>query len=153
MVMAVVARVATEEERQQAFSLRHTVFVDEQKIGKEIEFDGLDGDCEHFLASVDGRPVGTLRTRPIGHGKAKIERVAVLQDMRGRHVGVALMEAAVAHLREHCLTEAKLHAQTNVEKFYAKLGFASYGGVFEEDGIPHIAMRMGLAEASHEATG
>lgn len=153
MGTAEIIRIADAEQLQQAFDLRDAVFVDEQEISKDIEFDGLDDDCEHLMALVDGQPVGTLRLRPIDDGRAKIERVAVLRDLRGQHVGVALMRAAVERLRERGLIEARLHAQTYAEPFYARLGFVAYGDVFEEDGIPHIAMRMSLADGSEEARG
>ena len=86
-----------------------------------------------------------LRFRSVDRTDAKIERVAVLADARGHAVGAALVKAAIEHLRERGFRTAKLHAQTYALGFYAKLGFAAFGEVFDEDGIPHKAMRLDLA--------
>jgi len=72
---------------------------------------------------------------------AKIERVAVLAQGRGGGIGQALMEAALALAEAKGAKEARVHAQTVAETFYAKLGFVAFGPTFDEDGIPHIAMR------------
>lgn len=131
-------------ERKVAFAIREAVFVDEQEIDLSLEFDGLDDDAEHLLATLDRRAVGTLRLRRIDDVTAKIERVAVLKDARGRAIGATLVRAALGRLRERGFGEARLHAQTYALDFYAKIGFIAYGDVFEEDGIAHRAMRMDI---------
>jgi predicted GNAT family N-acyltransferase len=131
---------------ERAFVIRRRVFVSEQGIGEALEFDGLDDEACHLLASVDGEPAGTLRIRLLQGGRVvKIERVAVLAAQRRHRVGRALMAAALDLARAQGAGEARVHAQTDVEAFYAGLGFVASGGVFDEDGIPHIAMRMPLA--------
>lgn len=139
-----VIRVTSLKGQKAAFAIREAVFVDEQEIDKSLEFDGLDDDCEHLLAALDGKPVGTLRLRQIDRRVSKIERVAVLKEARGLKIGAALVEAAVARLREQGACRAKLHAQTYALEFYAKLGFAAYGEIFDEDGIAHRAMERDL---------
>jgi len=139
-----VIRVEEEKQRQAAFAIREAVFVVEQEIDLDLEFDGLDDDAEHLLATLDGNAVGTLRLRSIDTGTAKIERVAVLKSARGRAVGAALIKAACDHLGEHGTQQARLHAQTHALEFYAKLGFIAYGDIFDEDGIPHRAMSAKL---------
>lgn len=139
-----IQQVVYEDERQAAFAIRETVFVDEQKVDLPLEFDGLDDDADHLLAKVDGQPAGTLRLRRIDDETGKIERVAVLKEARGRAIGAALLKAAITKLREDGVRRAKLHAQTHALAFYAKLGFAAYGDVFDEDGISHRAMLLEL---------
>ncbi len=143
-----VVPVQAAEQLEQAFAIRRTVFVDEQGVSEAIEIDGLDDQAEHLLAMIEGRPVGTLRIRLFDGGRiAKIERVAVLAPVRGRQVGQALMCAVLAQARARGAAEAKVHAQTVVQDFYARLGFVVVGSEFEEDGIPHIAMTLPLGEA------
>ena len=139
-------------EREAAFAIREAVFVDEQEIPLPLEFDGLDDEADHLLAKLNGKAVGTLRLRRIGGASAKIERVAVLEHARSHGVGAALIIAAVERLREQSLREARLHAQTYALGFYTKLGFTAFGQVFDEDGIPHRAMRMDLVAETSPAS-
>jgi predicted GNAT family N-acyltransferase len=135
-----------------ACAIRRRVFVEEQGVDEALEFDALDDQARHLLASVDGEPAGTLRIRLLEGGRvAKIERVAVLPAQRRHRVGRALMVAALDLARARGASEARVHAQTVVTAFYAGLGFVATGAVFEEDGIPHIAMRLSLAPASGRA--
>ena len=139
-----IVLVTTPHEQQEAFAIRGTVFVDEQKVPLSLEFDALDDDAEHLLAKLDGHAAGTLRLRDVDDSTGKIERVAVLESVRGRSVGAKLVQAALSRLRERGVEKAKLHAQTHALDFYARLGFIAYGEVFDEDGIPHRAMHIEL---------
>jgi predicted GNAT family N-acyltransferase len=133
-------------EIERAFAIRRRVFIEEQGVSETLEFDGLDDEARHLLASVDGGPAGTLRIRLLERGRvAKIERVAVLAAQRRHRIGRALMEAGPDLARAQGVVEAKVHAQTVVQAFYAGLGFVAIGAEFEEDGIAHIEMRMSLA--------
>jgi predicted GNAT family N-acyltransferase len=132
-------------EIERAFAIRRRVFVEEQGVSELQEFDGLDNQARHLLASIDGGTAGTLRIRLLEGGQvAKIERVAVLALQRRHRVGHALMVAALELVRAEGVREARVHAQTVVQKFYAGLGFVAIGDEFEEDGIAHVAMRMPL---------
>ena len=97
-----------------------------------------------MLALHHGDSVGTLRLRCwVEAGRvAKIERVAVLPQARGTKVGRNLVATALAMARAAGAQSARLHAQTSVQGFYAKLGFVTLGPEFIEDGIPHVAMRL-----------
>ncbi len=141
-----VTPISDASRREAAFAIRKAVFVDEQGVDLPLEFDGLDDEADHLLATLNGRAVGTLRLRTIDQKTGKIERVAVLEDARGRAIGAALVKAAIGHLRLLGMRRAKLHAQTYALEFYAKLGFKAHGDVFDEDGIPHRAMTLDLAE-------
>ena len=136
-----INHISGEDDLDQAYQLRKTVFMDEQGVSEEEEFDGLDDQCEHLLARIGDRAVGTLRIRRIDGDIAKIERVVVLKNDRGRQVGAKLVKAALQRVRELGLRTVKLHAQTQATSFYAKLGFVAYGDIFDEDGIQHIAMK------------
>jgi predicted GNAT family N-acyltransferase len=137
----------------QAFAIRRAVFVQEQGVDEALEFDAHDDEARHLLALRARAPVGTLRLRQLDRGHAvKIERVAVLPQARGARVGQALVEAALALAEAGGAREARLHAQVVAQGFYARLAFVASGPVFEEDGIPHIAMRRPLTRCP-ERTG
>lgn len=139
-----IRQVKTDDELRQAFALREAVFVREQHVSFEAEFDGLDQICQHFVASTDGTVLGTLRVRNVEDGLAKIERVAVAKEARGRQIGAELMKVALGSLGESGPWIVKIHAQTHAKAFYEGLGFVAHGDVFEEDGIPHIGMQLGI---------
>jgi predicted GNAT family N-acyltransferase len=124
-------------------TIRREVFVQGQNVPLEIEIDGLDSDCTHFLARVDGDPVGTARLREVG-GEAKAERVAVLEAWRGYGIGRRLMEAVEEEARSGGLPGMVLNAQVSVIPFYEGLDYQAEGDVFLEAGIEHRTMRKAL---------
>jgi predicted GNAT family N-acyltransferase len=133
---------ATPAERDAALALRLAVFCEEQGVPRELEADAHDATATHVVAYDGGRVVGTLRWRPIcGGARARIERVAVASDARGRGVGEALMRFALRHLDALPLKDTVLHAQTRAERFYERLGYTAEGEPFDEEGIRHIRMR------------
>lgn len=143
-----VSEARSDAEQAQAFDIRRRVFVLEQRIGEALEFDEHDRAARHLLARGDGVAIGTLRLRLLERGRiARIERVAVLAEGRGASVGQELMRAALELARDAGATSALVHAQTRVQGFYARLGFAACGREFMEDGIPHVAMRLPLTDA------
>lgn len=121
-------------------AIRREVFCVEQGVPEDIEIDGRDPECRHYLLRLGGQATGTARTREIEPGVAKVERVAILAARRGGGLGTALMRHVLAALDERGLTAIVLHAQAHSEAFYCALGFAREGAPFEEAGIPHIAM-------------
>jgi ElaA protein len=140
-----IVEVGSAEQLEQALAIRLAVFVEEQGVSRALEIDGHDDAARHLLALCDGEPLGTLRLRWLEGGRAaKIERVAVLPRGRGGGVGHALMDAALALAERGGAKEARLHAQTVAQAFYDRLGFVAFGPIFDEDGIPHIAMRRPL---------
>ena len=126
--------------------LRRAVFIEGQQVPEELEIDGRDERCLHFLATLDGRPVGCARMREES-GAAKAERVAVLASHRGEGVGRALMRALEASAAEADFAEVVLHAQEEVIVFYERLGYRAEGPLFEEAGIMHRQMRKPLGPA------
>lgn len=126
-----------------ARKIRDVVFCQEQHVAAEEEWDGLDPACEHFLILDGDEALGTARLRDY-HGVAKIERVAVLAEHRGRKAGWALMEAVVGRARGRGFPAALLNAQVAVEEFYAAMGFVAEGDHFVEAGIEHVRMTRAL---------
>lgn len=123
-----------------ASEIRRVVFIEEQQVPLEEEWDGRDGDCRHFVALRHDIPLGTARLLPNGH----IGRVAVLSEARGLGIGAALMEAAIAAARHLGHDQVELAAQTHALDFYERLGFTAYGDEFMDAGIPHRNMRLTL---------
>ena len=122
-------------------SIREPVFVVEQQVPLEEEWDALDPKCHHVIArDAQNRAIGTGRLTP----EHKIGRMAVLPEWRGKGVGEALLLALIEKARELGLREVTLNAQVGALGFYEKFGFAPYGERFEEAGIEHQAMRLEL---------
>jgi len=122
-------------------SIRRDVFVVEQGVPEDLEWDGIDPDCRHVLAEdSSGRAIGCGRLLPDGH----IGRMAVRSEWRGRGVGAALLLQLVALAREQGFARVALNAQTRAAGFYARYGFEASGPEFDEAGIPHRAMERVL---------
>ena len=141
-------RVAdTDRAREDAFAVRRTVFVDEQGVDEDLEYDAHDETATHFVAYDGDEPVGAARLREYADGVGKVERVAVLESHREDGVGRAVMAAVEDRARADGLESLKLHSQTRAAGFYRGLGYERYGEEFEEAGIPHVEMRKSLGES------
>lgn len=152
---AYVVRVAEDPaDREACFAVRKEVFVGEQGVPEDIEYDAYDAVAVHVLAvREDGVPLGTGR---LLHGEAaagktggdvtvgSLGRLAVTQAARGLGVGAALVRAVEDAARARGLVAVDLHAQTHALGFYERLGYAAYGPEFPDAGIPHRAMRRVL---------
>jgi len=122
-------------------SIREAVFILEQGVPAELEWDGQDEGCRHALAlSHHGDAIGCGRMLANGH----IGRIAVLPQWRKRMVGTAIMEALLDYARAHDYQQVDVDAQTYAVPFYRKFGFAEQGETFMEAGLPHIGMRLKL---------
>lgn len=120
-------------------SVREAVFVREQGVAAEQEWDGEDAAAWHWLAEdAAGRPIGTARLLRTG----QVGRMAVLAAWRRRGVGGALLHAVLRAAPRHGAAALWLNAQCSAEPFYARAGFAPEGPVFVEAGIPHRRMRQ-----------
>ncbi|MGB8713429.1 MAG: GNAT family N-acetyltransferase [Onishia taeanensis] len=125
-----------------AGEIRRLVFIEEQAVPVEDEWDGRDPDCLHILAWRGTTALGTARLLPDGH----IGRVAVLAEARGLGIGVALMQASIVAARSHGHAHVELAAQTHALPFYERLGFVAFGDEFLDAGIPHRNMRLTLGD-------
>lgn len=124
-------------------AVRAAVFIDEQRVPPELEWDGRDEACLHVLArSADGAAIGSGRLLP----EAKIGRMAVLCAARGRGVGAAILRELLVMARERGDIEIELSAQTHALAFYGKFGFAAVGDVYLDAGMPHRRMQLRLAQ-------
>lgn len=144
MIRIEVIEAANKTALEQCYRIRKVVFCDEQNVPANLEWDGLDDHCSHYLLFADGIPVATARVREYRRGIMKIERVAALKQYRGLGLGLALMKQILTDLAAGPATEVILNAQVAVETFYAALGFQPIGDRFAEAGIPHIRMRLPL---------
>ena len=130
------------EDLDAAFAIRRTVFVDEQRVAPEEEYDEYEVSSHHFLARADGTPCGTARWRRTSNG-IKLERFAVLSAYRGQGVGKALVRAVLDDVfsqQPEPIERIYLHAQVTAMPLYASFGFVAIGPMFEEAGIQHYKM-------------
>ena len=131
---------------EQAAAIRKAVFVEEQGIPAELEWDAGDAACVHAVARNRlGLALATGRLLTHGPGVAKIGRMAVLASQRGSRIGRAVLDALVAAARARGDHQVLLHAQASAEAFYRRAGFEVQGEPFTEAGIPHLAMVRTLA--------
>jgi predicted GNAT family N-acyltransferase len=137
-------RIASPEDLPALLALRHEVFVIGQDVPPDLEVDGLDPICTHFVAREGATIVGTARLRVTEDGHAKAERVAVSASHRGRGIGAAVMAALEAEAARLGHDEVVLNAQVGVIPFYEGLGYAAEGPVFDDAGIDHRKMRKAL---------
>lgn len=155
MTTAYAVRTAEDPaDRDACFAVRQAVFVVEQGVPRDIEYDAYDAVAVHVLAvREDGVPLGTGR---LLHGAAaaaktgqdasvgSLGRLAVTRAARGLGVGAALVRAIEDAARTRGLAAVDLHAQTQALGFYERLGYEAYGPEFPDAGIPHRAMRRVL---------
>lgn len=128
-----------------AGQVRTEVFVQEQQIPKELEWDEEDATALHALARNRlGMPLATGRLLQHAPGVARIGRMAVSRTLRGSGLGRDILLALMQAARERGDTEVLLHAQRSAEGFYQRLGFEGQGEPYEEAGIPHLTMRRAL---------
>jgi predicted GNAT family N-acyltransferase len=141
-------------DREACFRVRKDVFVGEQGVPEDLEYDEYDAVAVHVLAvREDGVPLGTGRLLHGEQAAAKtggdlslgsLGRLAVTKDARGLGVGIALVRAIEDAARARGLAAVDLHAQTHALGFYERLGYEAYGPEYPEAGIPHRAMRRAL---------
>ncbi|MDO9438817.1 YbgC/FadM family acyl-CoA thioesterase [Hydrogenophaga sp.] len=130
-----------EELGPDAQRLRTAVFVEEQRIPKELEWDEADKVALHAVAyNRLGRPVATGRMLPHEPGVVRIGRMAVERSLRGGRLGRDVLFALMGAARDRGDKEVMLHAQNTAEGFYARLGYERRGAPFEEAGIAHQEM-------------
>jgi YbgC/YbaW family acyl-CoA thioester hydrolase len=140
-------QVGTWQELQtHASAVRTEVFVQEQGIAAEDEWDDADATAVHAVVSNGfDLPLGTARLLQPAPGVSQIGRMAVTRLVRGSGLGKQLLDALVECARTRGDREIRLHAQRSAQGFYARQGFSVYGEPFDEVGIAHIEMRRTLA--------
>lgn len=134
-----IAIVSWSEKQAEITSVRRAVFVEEQNVPEDIDFDGSDTDFTHVLAwDINGLPVGTAR---INH-KGRIGRMAVLKKYRRRGIGRKMIQALMDYGRKNSITNFHVSSQVTAVGFYEIMDFEPFGEEFIEAGITHINMKL-----------
>ena len=145
--------VASTESMTRALRIRRTVFIEGQDVPESIEVDHFDvvpapvAGVAHGILCLEGQPVATGRLVPDSteDGFAKVGRVAVLSDFRGRGFGKQMMRWLEAQAAELGYRGVRLSAQLHALGFYEELGYSPYGDIFLEASIEHRWMKMTFA--------
>lgn len=135
-----------EADRETCFRIRWTVFVEEQGVPPSLELDAHDRDPQtvHALGLFKGVPAAAGRAVFLEGSVAKIGRMAVIDDVRGRGLGVAVLRFLEDEARRRGAKVATLGAQVQAKGFYEKHGYGAVGDVFDDAGIAHLEMRKAL---------
>ena len=138
-------RIATSDlERENAFSVRRKVFVGEQGVPLNLELDDLDETATHFIVYSSETPVGAGRLRVTVDGIGKVERICILEEYRGKHLGNLIMQTLEEHAKETGMSKIILNAKTHAVPFYEKLGYVITSPEFMDADIPHRAMEKNI---------
>jgi predicted GNAT family N-acyltransferase len=133
-----------DQEMKEVFAIRQKVFVEEQEVDPELEYDEFEESSQHYLATVSGVPAGTARWRFTSSG-VKLERFAVLPEYRGKGVASALISTILGIVPPD--KKIYLHSQVQVCGLYSRFGFKEEGEMFEEAGIQHYKMVLNAISA------
>lgn len=120
--------------------IREAVFIQEQNIAEQDEWDELDAISMHFVMYIDQQPCATARLLT----DHRIGRVAVLNTYRGRGLGQKLMNAMIDQARLQGRPHLMLSSQMHAVGFYQALGFQIQGEPYMDCDIPHIEMYLSL---------
>ena len=139
-----VEKITDKKSLTEAFKIRQLVFVIEQVVDPEAEYDEFEEESTHFLGRLNEKPVGTARWRFTKNG-VKLERFAVLAEARCKGVGQALVAAVLEDVKatpESADKSIYLHSQLAAISLYAKFGFQKVGDLFEECNMQHYKMEL-----------
>lgn len=141
-MMASYKMIQNKNDLEKAKEIRLAVFVEEQGVPLEDEFDQFDvleDSCQHILVYHEGEAVGTGRIRYVDD-YAKLERICMLKQYRKYGLGSVIISSLEEIAKQTGKNKYKLHAQVQAKGFYEKLGYKGVSDEFEEDGIPHLIM-------------
>lgn len=143
-----IEKIQDKVKLKQSFAIRLKVFVEEQQVPADAELDEYDllqSDAVHFLATANGKPVGTIRMTAYDHKTAKLQRLAVLEEFRTCHVGSALVSALEQEAKQAGFGAVLLDGQIQARRFYEKQGYTAVSEeIIYDCDIPHIRMRKEL---------
>ncbi len=137
--------VETEKEKQDAITIRRKVFVEEQDVPLHLELDEHDATATHFIAYDGEKPFGAGRLRKVEPSIVKVERVCILPEYRGQHLGNLLMNCMEEYAAAKGYKKLKLNAQSYAIPFYEKREYVITSPEFLEAGIPHRAMEKSFS--------
>ncbi|MDT8308328.1 MAG: GNAT family N-acetyltransferase [Bacteroidales bacterium] len=123
-----------------ANKIRTAVFVQEQGVPKDLEYDEHDQTAHHYLLYLNNKPIATARWRQTAHG-IKLERFAMLPDYRNQGIGTVLLSEVIKDTSKQGVV-VYLHAQADAVNYYSRAGFRITGAAFEEAGIMHYPMSL-----------
>ena len=128
-----------------ASPLRTEVFVQEQGVPADMEWDSRDAAAVHAVViNRMDMVLATGRLMQTAPGQSRIGRMAVKKQMRGSDLGTRVLRGLIEVARRRGDTQVHLHAQCSAQGFYQRQGFQPQGEVFEEAGIAHIEMALTL---------
>ena len=127
-----------DELQNDAKLIREQVFIQEQQIAVEDEWDAEDAVSVHFVVYDQDQPIATARLLK----NNSVGRVAVLKSHRGLGIGKLLMQQIIQQAKHQQREFLKLSSQVHAIQFYAGLGFNVEGEQYLDCGIPHIDMRL-----------
>ena len=141
-----IIKAKTDQELKKAFAIREEVFIVEQEVAAEEEFDEFEEESHHFVAlDEDDQPVGSARWGLTDKG-IKLERFTVKANLRGQGLGSRIVKAVLDDIKQHAErgTYLYMHAQLEAVPLYTKFGFQTKGDQFDECGILHYLMWKNL---------
>ena len=136
----IVQTTSWKKDKTALSEIRRKVFIEEQKVPEELEWDEFDENCIHILVTDNNKPIACGRLKEDGH----IGRMAVLEAYRKTGIGSTILKELLTSARNLKLTKVYLHAQTTAIAFYEKLGFETCSDEFMDANIPHKTMKRHL---------
>ncbi len=133
------------EDLSEPLFVRSEVFVKEQHVPEEEEYDAYDASALHLIVYVDERAAATGRIWHDGKN-FHIGRLAVLKQFRGQQIGDLALRLLLYKTFSSGADAIEISAQTYIMPLYRKFGFKEYGEEYMDAGIPHMAMRVGKDE-------
>lgn len=130
---------------QDAKFIRKQVFIIEQNIPEEEEWDDQDMISDHFVVYDQNQPIATARLLQ----NNSVGRVAVLKAYRGQGIGRMIMLEIIRQAHQQDRKFLQLSSQVHAISFYEKLGFSIQGDAYDECGIPHIKMQLVIETKNH----
>lgn len=117
--------------------IRTTVFIQEQHVPVELEWDEFDEEATHVITYFNNKPVATARLLKDGH----IGRMAVLKAFRNRKIGQNMLKYILELAKKRNIHNIQLSAQKHAVDFYRKYGFSTVSNEYMDAGIPHYDMK------------
>jgi len=134
-----IREVTTNDQLEDAYFVRKTVFVDEQHVPEEEEIDQFEAEASHVVLYDDKKPAGAGRVRLVD-GYGKLERICVMKFARKMGAGKVIVNKLEDIASAKGAEKFKLYAQTHAIPFYEKLGYSVVSEEFMDAGIPHVTM-------------
>lgn len=125
-----------EEHNRELKQVRNAVFIEEQHVPKEMEWDEFDNQSVHFLVLHNNNAIATARLKPDG----QIGRIAVIKNYRHKGIARKLLTTVILHAKNNDFDMVYLHAQKQTIDFYKQFDFIINGEEFIDAGIQHQAM-------------